>query len=131
MASSKRGAPLGRSTNAVSQSNGDGPPPKRRKSNEPSRKSVTEAEPTFSRPREEEPMFPRGGGSVLSPLEQKHIQIQAKADALFDTASTSKQVQAEGSGKRKRSGPKDGVRGSRPTTDEDAVKIESLNFKVR
>ena len=76
-------------------------------------------------------MFPRGGGSVLSPLEQKHIQIQAKADALFDTASTSKQVQAEGSGKRKRSGPKDGVRGSRPTTDEDAVKIESLNFKVR
>ncbi|KAL8848292.1 MAG: hypothetical protein Q9221_006691 [Calogaya cf. arnoldii] len=34
--------------------------------------------------RQEEPSFPRGGASVLTPLEQKQIQIQAKNDVLFE-----------------------------------------------
>jgi rRNA biogenesis protein RRP5 len=34
--------------------------------------------------REDEPSFPRGGGSVLTPLERKQIQIQATKDVLFE-----------------------------------------------
>ena len=34
--------------------------------------------------REEEPAFPRGGASILTPLEHKQIQIQAKQDVLFE-----------------------------------------------
>jgi len=85
----------------------------------------------FSRPREEEPLFPRGGGSILSPLEQKQIQLQAKADALFDTASGGTHTQAERPAKKKRAAPKDGVRGGGSEPNDDAVKIEDLNFKVR
>ncbi|KAL8884713.1 MAG: hypothetical protein Q9215_007301 [Flavoplaca cf. flavocitrina] len=34
--------------------------------------------------RQEEPSFPRGGASVLTPLEHKQIQIQAREDVLFE-----------------------------------------------
>ncbi|KAJ5587071.1 RRNA biogenesis protein RRP5 [Penicillium hispanicum] len=34
--------------------------------------------------RDDEPSFPRGGGSVLTPLERKQIQIQATKDVLFE-----------------------------------------------
>ena len=40
----------------------------------------------------QEPSFPRGGANVLTPLEQKQIQIQAKQDVLFEQ-STGKKVQ--------------------------------------
>lgn len=40
--------------------------------------------PTPALLRQEEPSFPRGGASVLTPLEQKQIQIQAKDDVLFE-----------------------------------------------
>ncbi|KAL8952031.1 MAG: hypothetical protein Q9222_002018 [Ikaeria aurantiellina] len=40
--------------------------------------------------RKEEVPFPRGGGSVLTPLEQKQIQIQAKNDALFEQTTGKK-----------------------------------------
>ena len=39
---------------------------------------------TLSVLREEEPAFPRGGASVLTPLEYKQIQIQATKDVLFE-----------------------------------------------
>ena len=38
----------------------------------------------------DEPAFPRGGASVLTPLEHKQIQIQAKQDALFEQNSGKK-----------------------------------------
>ncbi|KAL9100926.1 MAG: hypothetical protein Q9163_003762 [Psora crenata] len=38
----------------------------------------------------EEPAFPRGGASVLTPLEHKQIQIQAKQDVLFEQATGKK-----------------------------------------
>ena len=38
----------------------------------------------------EEPAFPRGGSSVLTPLEQKQIQIQAKQDVLFEQTTGKK-----------------------------------------
>ncbi|KAL8715383.1 MAG: hypothetical protein Q9220_000716 [cf. Caloplaca sp. 1 TL-2023] len=40
--------------------------------------------------RKEEISFPRGGGSVLTPLEQKQINIQAKNDALFEQTTGKK-----------------------------------------
>jgi rRNA biogenesis protein RRP5 len=43
--------------------------------------------------KEEEPSFPRGGASVLTPLEHKQIQIKAKQDVLFEQ-STGKKAQA-------------------------------------
>lgn len=35
-------------------------------------------------PSQEPPAFPRGGGSVLTPIERKQIQAQAAKDALFE-----------------------------------------------
>ncbi|KAL8916363.1 MAG: hypothetical protein Q9208_008553 [Pyrenodesmia sp. 3 TL-2023] len=40
--------------------------------------------------RQEEPTFPRGGASVLTPLEQKQISIQAKNDVLFEQSTGKK-----------------------------------------
>ncbi len=44
--------------------------------------------------REEEPLFPRGGGSVLTPLEHKQINIEAKRDVLFEQSGKSKSKSA-------------------------------------
>ncbi|KAI4210626.1 MAG: hypothetical protein LQ351_006505 [Letrouitia transgressa] len=43
----------------------------------------------------EEPAFPRGGASVLTPLEHKRIQIQAKNDVLFEQATGKKAPRSE------------------------------------
>lgn len=80
--------------------------------------------------KDEEPMFPRGGGSVLTPLEQKQIQLEAKADALqedeFATGGkkSSKKKAAKSAGKGKKGSEK-------LEKDDDSVKVESLSFKVR
>ncbi|CEJ58262.1 Putative Function: RRP5 is required for formation of both 18S and 5. 8S rRNA in yeast [Penicillium brasilianum] len=42
--------------------------------------------------RDDEPSFPRGGGSVLTPLERKQIQIQANKDVLFEQKGAKKSV---------------------------------------
>ncbi|KAL8677613.1 MAG: hypothetical protein Q9186_005972 [Xanthomendoza sp. 1 TL-2023] len=44
----------------------------------------SKAVPPQSSVRQEEPSFPRGGASILTPLEQRQIQIQAKNDVLFE-----------------------------------------------
>jgi rRNA biogenesis protein RRP5 len=94
--------------------------------------------------RDDEPSFPRGGGSVLTPLERKQIQIQATKDVLFeqkgakdsseafendedaemedvdDTATATKK-----SRKRKTKSSK-----ADETKDKQGVRIEGLHFKV-
>lgn len=45
--------------------------------------------------REEEPSFPRGGASILTPLEHKQIQIQATKDVLFEQSTGKKSVRNE------------------------------------
>lgn len=87
--------------------------------------------PVVSLLKEEEPLFPRGGGSVLTPLEQKKIAIQAKKDVLFEETSAKKSDKADkaAKGKRKRKSRVDEAL-AKPVKDEDAVKVESLNFKV-
>ncbi|KAK0621203.1 hypothetical protein B0T17DRAFT_279509 [Bombardia bombarda] len=89
--------------------------------------------PLVSRLKEEEPMFPRGGASVLTPMEQKEIQIQAKNDVLFeqDAAKAAKKNDKSDKvikkGRRKAKVDNETVK--KTVRDEDEVKIESLNFK--
>ncbi|KAL9033237.1 MAG: hypothetical protein Q9214_007609 [Letrouitia sp. 1 TL-2023] len=54
------------------------PPEKKHKYSQPSSQIVLKPE---------ELAFPRGGASVLTPLEHKRIQIQAKNDVLFEQAT--------------------------------------------
>ena len=46
--------------------------------------------PPSAAPPKEEPAFPRGGASVLTPLEHKQIQIQARQDVLFEQSTGKK-----------------------------------------
>ncbi|KAF7550002.1 hypothetical protein G7046_g8161 [Stylonectria norvegica] len=87
--------------------------------------------PVVSLLKDEEPMFPRGGGSVLTPLEQKQIQLEAKADALKEDEfnTTSKTLKKK---KRKNAIESESKKGEKKGGDdeEDAIKVESLSFKT-
>lgn len=99
--------------------------------------------------REEEQSFPRGGGSVLTPLERKQIQIQATRDVLFEQKKSGNK-QAEGPGEEdsdidvdmqdadQKSAPTKKSRKSKSKKSEKAeknakegVRVEGLSFKVR
>lgn len=97
--------------------------------------------------RDEEPSFPRGGGSVLTPLERKQIQIQATRDVLFEQKGSAKasggfdeddsdvdidlkDADKETVSTKKPRKSKSKNREDRGTTKE-GVRIESLSFKVR
>ena len=43
----------------------------------------------------DEPAFPRGGASILTPLEHKQIQIQAKQDVLFEQRTGKKALRQD------------------------------------
>ena len=95
--------------------------------------------------REEEPLFPRGGGSVLTPLEHRQINVEAKRDVLFEQTGKSKaRIGGEGRGgdhvvvEQTKSASK--RRGKQETINERLVpkpahrdvgpRIESLSFNV-
>jgi rRNA biogenesis protein RRP5 len=81
----------------------------------------------ISKPKDEEPMFPRGGGSVLTPLEQKQIHAEAKADALREVFETEDKPKS----RKKRKAADHGLKDKKDTIpSEDVVKIEPLSFKV-
>ncbi|KAI8951983.1 hypothetical protein F4801DRAFT_577854 [Xylaria longipes] len=116
--------------------------PKRSKSDKPQSKSnanssqpakTSQQKPAsaagVSRLKEEEPLFPRGGGSVLSPLEHRQISIQAKQDVLFEHASGQKDKKADQSVKRKKSKASKSRPSSGSRSAEDVVRIESLNYQ--
>lgn len=96
----------------------------------PSTAAVAPATVKATVKKDEEAAFPRGGGSVLTPLEHKQITIEAKRDALFEEESGTKasKKDAKDSKKRKRKSKEKDV--AKPVHDEDAVKIEGLNYKV-
>jgi rRNA biogenesis protein RRP5 len=86
--------------------------------------------------REEEVAFPRGGASVLTPLEYKQINIDATRDVLFEQQSGDAEGAADGKAgaaakaaskkrKSKTAGPKDQ---SADAADVGA-KIEGLSYK--
>ena len=95
----------------------------------------------------EEPSFPRGGASILTPLEQRQIQIQAKQDVLFEQSTGTKAPRNEfqdeendedlpeqpnalvGKTNRKpRSKQKKKAKNA--PVEELAVRIEGLSYKV-
>jgi rRNA biogenesis protein RRP5 len=76
---------------------------------------------------EEEPAFPRGGASVLTPLEHKQIQIEATRDVLFEQ-STSRPAETK---KRKTKGKDKGKKGGEAVeAEEEVIKVEGLNYKA-
>lgn len=100
--------------------------------------------------RDDEPSFPRGGGSVLTPLERKQIQIQANKDVLFEQRGQKKSSRdfvdendddeddvemedtetmatAKKSRKKKTKGKKSA---DKEKSEEQGVRIEPLNYKV-
>lgn len=100
---------------------------------------------------DDEPSFPRGGGSVLTPLERKQIHIQANKDVLFEQKGQKKQARefdddndddeddvemedadtaatAKKSRKKKTKGKKPA---DKETTEKQGVRIEPLSYKVR
>ncbi|TVY84220.1 rRNA biogenesis protein rrp5 [Lachnellula suecica] len=81
--------------------------------------------------RDEEVAFPRGGASVLTPLEHKQIQIEATRDVLFEQgAKDSGEVGAALPAKKK---PKSKGKGKKSNEqaeeEEEGVKIEGLSYK--
>lgn len=85
--------------------------------------------PVVSVLKDEEPMFPRGGGSVLTPLEQKQIQLEAKADAVReDEFNTGGKVLQK---KKRKTALKNQKNTDRKEDEENAIRVESLNFKVQ
>jgi rRNA biogenesis protein RRP5 len=120
---------------------GDDRPTKRLRPDEKDGKTTpkTPRVPKISRVREEEAAFPRGGASILTPLEHKQIQIEATRDVLFEQeGGKSSRPDEDGGGKetavRKKHKPKSKGKGKKGAEivelEEDVVKIEGLSYKV-
>ncbi|KAK4225574.1 rRNA biogenesis protein rrp5 [Podospora fimiseda] len=131
----RKEAPGGSSAPKSTKPTTDARPTKRPKAsgdskdkNATKKESKPAAAPVSALIKEEEPLFPRGGASILTPLEQKQIQIQARKDVLFEEASGKKKG-GDKEGKKKKRKSKNKEEDTKPVKDEDAVKIESLNFK--
>lgn len=117
-------------------------PSKRLRAEEKDGKSATPKVPLvpkISRARDEEVAFPRGGASILTPLEHKQIQIEATRDVLFERQDAKSSKSAEEGGQeetavRKKHKPKSkgkSKKGAENTEPEDeTVKIEGLSYKV-
>jgi len=122
---------------------GDDRPAKRFRPNEKDGRATTVSKipqvPRLSRAREEEAAFPRGGASILTPLEHKQIQIEATRDVLFEQhGSKSSRADTDGAdgravglAKRKSESKGKGKKGTAPEPEDDSVKIEGLSYKVR
>lgn len=96
----------------------------------------------ITRAKDEDAAFPRGGASVLTPLEHKQIQVDATRDVLFEQKGETKKVQVE-NGKYNPAGQANASKhskvksrnnrlsvGSNAAPDHDDVKIEGLSYKV-
>jgi rRNA biogenesis protein RRP5 len=70
---------------------------KRRKSDVAAEPSPAKSKPESAAPKpsvfkDEEKSFPRGGASVLTPLEHKQIHIKANQDVLFEQSTGTKRT---------------------------------------
>ncbi len=115
-------------------------PEKKQKASVPSTKPAVLAE---------EPVFPRGGSSILTPLEQKQIHIQATSDVLFeqstgrkpaihefeDEENGSDQLDQSSGALQKKKRKKKTQKSQKGKLDEVAkepdIRIERLSYKVR
>lgn len=121
---------------------------KRRKSDVAAAPSPAKAKPESSAPKsvfkDEETSFPRGGASVLTPLEHKQIQIQANQDVLFEQAGIKRKGGDDGfSDMGSEDGEQATPKSSKKThskkskksrgdgEEEKLVRVEGLSYKVR
>ncbi|CUS13120.1 unnamed protein product [Tuber aestivum] len=83
---------------------------------------------TLRASKEEERSFPRGGGSILTPLEFKQISNDAAKDALFETedakAKSTRKPMREELKKDKKSGKDEPKKG-----EQKGIKAEGLSYK--
>jgi rRNA biogenesis protein RRP5 len=92
----------------------------------------------ISKTREEDAPFPRGGASLLTPLEHKQIQIEATRDVLFEQQGVKSKravadddnAQLERQGKKSKSKKKSKKGPEVAEPAEETVKIEGLSYKV-
>jgi rRNA biogenesis protein RRP5 len=89
----------------------------------------------------EEPAFPRGGASILTPLEYKQIQNEATRDVLFEQQGISRKQETQDEesvepmvSKKTAKKRKFKLKGQEMTQKQDvedeSVKIEGLSYKV-
>jgi rRNA biogenesis protein RRP5 len=94
--------------------------------------------PKIAKAKEEDAAFPRGGASILTPLEHKQIHIDATRDVLFEqqTSSRTKDDDGEGEattgpGTKKRKHKSTGKKaGEAKDAEDDHIRIEGLSYKV-
>ncbi|KAL2011206.1 hypothetical protein VTN00DRAFT_3924 [Thermoascus crustaceus] len=97
--------------------------------------------------RDDEPAFPRGGGSVLTPLEKKQIHMKATRDVLFEQKGSGKPAgglesededdamedvdEAAPAPKKARKSKTKGKKknAEQKASEKQGVRIEGLNFK--
>ncbi|XXH04904.1 hypothetical protein Hte_011326 [Hypoxylon texense] len=134
----RKDAPGASSASKAPKTQSDSRPSKRSKSDKTSTKNdakrSADSKPasasTISRLKEEEPLFPRGGGSVLTPLEHKQISIQAKQDVLFEQESGQNVKKSDRTAKKQRkSKASKNEKSAKSQQDDEGAKIQSLNFK--
>ncbi|GAM88985.1 hypothetical protein ANO11243_070190 [Dothideomycetidae sp. 11243] len=89
----------------------------------------------------EERSFPRGGASVLTPLEQRQIKAEADRDVLFEDAAKSKVVreeygaeddetEARAPSRKNKKKTKQSKPGDADKADADKVRIQGLGYKT-
>lgn len=88
----------------------------------------------------EDRAFPRGGATVLTPLEQRQIRVEAERDVLFEEAGKTKVSKEEYDGSDQETAVKSKTKGkpaakrSKTTTSDtkasDQIKIQGLGFKT-
>ncbi|KAH4048700.1 hypothetical protein HBH70_099260 [Parastagonospora nodorum] len=91
--------------------------------------------------KDEEKSFPRGGASLLTPLEHKQIQIKANQDVLFEQSGVKRTGGDDGfsdmgsddgeaaAPKAKKRPAKKSKKGQDDGEDEKIVRVEGLNYK--
>lgn len=119
---------------------------KRRKSDVTEQPAHSQPKPESSAPksvfRDEETSFPRGGASVLTPLEHKQIQIKANQDVLFEQGGAkrsgggddgfSDMASEHGEAAAKASKKRPAKKSKKSKTEgekEDVVRVQGLSYK--
>ena len=73
--------------------------------------------------------FPRGGASVLTPLEVKEISNEAARDVLFESSTAAKRTSGEKSQQARKKSKKSKKNTKESEEVENVITIESLSFK--
>ena len=140
----RKNAPTNESfVRAKKSHDGDDRPSKRHRPDSKEGKIATSQKiplaPKISRGVEEDFAFPRGGASILTPLEHKQIQIEATRDVLFEqqgSKSSRPDLKSTGTEATGTVRKKSKTRGKEKKVTENieaedgGVKIEGLSYKV-